>query len=112
MRPDLDELRRLLADATPGPWHDTYEHYVSDELAGPDGKSLLHARSNSDDPEPCFRHTPDAQLVIAMRNAMPALLAEAEAGRKLREACDGLDLDSIADARDEYDAAVAKGGAE
>jgi len=40
------------------------------------------------------------------------LLDGYEAGRKLREACDGLDLDSIADARDEYDAAVAKGGAE
>jgi len=122
MRPDLDELRRLLADATPGPWHDTYEHYVSDELAGPDGKSLLHARSNSDDPEPCFRHTPDAQLVIAMRNAMPALLAEAEAGRKLREATRGLVIhghyrhgsncaecravESVVRGNEEYDAAV------
>lgn len=111
--PTYAELRRLLAEATQGPW----EHSDRDLwgcVRGPThtGIVLTLSRSNEHDKGPDGTRA-TGRLIAAMRNALPALLTEAEAGRKLREAVRHEALSDYAlDACDEYDAAVAKGGAE
>lgn len=74
-RPDLDELRRLLADATPGPWKRVASARTDSYIFGPEPGLPIFDR---------FQDR-DGALIAAMRNALPALLREAEAGRKLRE---------------------------
>lgn len=69
---DLDELERLEREATPGPWETT-----ADPLSG----------------VPAFVKTPgeliaadapaDAALIVAARNALPALLVELRALREV-----------------------------
>jgi len=78
----LDELKRLEAAATPGPWRvdqcgEVYTEAVTewDEGAGCDlYKTLLNTSYYSDG-------NPNGALTAAMRNALPALLAVAEAAR-------------------------------
>ena len=70
----LDELRRLLAEATPGPWF-TYEWDVWASDAH--GEEFV-VYSNP--------HTkPDADLIVAAVNALPALLRVAEAAQHQRD---------------------------
>ena len=79
--PTYAELRRLLAEATPGPVVAHVEKY-SAHLRAPSGRIAEVFAPNLPEMEP------NALLFAAMRNTLPGLLAEAEAGRKLREQCD------------------------
>lgn len=75
--PAYAELRRLLAEATPGPVTAIVEKF-SATIRSPSGCIAEVFAPNLPELEP------NAKLFAAMRNALPALLAEAEAGRKLR----------------------------
>lgn len=102
MRPDLEGLRRLLADATPGPVVAIVEKF-SATVRSPSGCIAEVFAHNLPELEP------NAKLIAAMRNALPALLDGYEAGRKLREAVGQarLEKDLVPrEALDEYDAAV------
>ena len=78
--PTYAELRRLLAEATPGKAMLCHDNTVRIKSELP----ILRWDIVFD-----FSTRPElateATLHAAMRNALPALLAEAEAGRKLRE---------------------------
>ena len=107
----LDELRRMLAAATPGPWERTeyYENTIEehastyarmlapgimdgpnrqwpavDHVAG-DGKTICIAGNG-----PTSRR--NAALIAAAVNALPALLAVADAARELEAATIARDL--------------------
>lgn len=126
--PTYAELRRLLAEATPGPWSANawygedggwcavgpLHEFEKEDEGGPDGYSQDEPGS-----PPHQRAKRDGELIAAMRNALPALLTEAEAGRKLRGRMDSIHAGHVWSSREtakfalaEYDAAVAKGGAE
>lgn len=83
-KPDLDELARLLEKATPGPWYwDGFS--VSDydgESPFPMNMEWCSNLDGADDES-------DGQLMVALRNAAPSLIAEVEALRgevaRLRE---------------------------
>lgn len=64
----LDELRKLAREATPGPW------LMPRSLNGQDEYKLFY----------------NAELVVAMRNNIDALLNIAEAAQKLLDAHDSL----------------------
>jgi len=66
----LDELKRLDAEATPGPWRDT-DYGV--ERVGVYGEIVEDPRMGE----------PDRALIAAARNALPALLAVAEAAEAI-----------------------------
>ena len=65
----LDELSRLIGNAAPGPW---YEH--GDEDVYGDNGPVCTPFSDA-----------DARLIVAMRNALPALIAAARR-------CEALDI--------------------
>lgn len=69
MTDTLKNLRALHAAATPGPWK---SH----------GIAVHPAMNDSAFDHPTFQHYADADLTAAMRNAIPALLAVAEAAEK------------------------------
>jgi len=77
----LAELRRLEAEATPGPWE-----WVGDGLYGHEPDDwVLYLRWVEDNRVALHRSDHDAALIAALRNAAPALLARAElAGRLAR----------------------------
>lgn len=107
MRPDLEELRRLLA-AYPNEEWDAAPTYPNDVNSWIWAKTH-HAVGDPDAPDTRFGEALSgrAALIAAMRNTMPALLREAEAARKLREriACNcGVCFSCVA--ASEYDAAV------
>ena len=83
----LEELRRVLAAATPGPWS-----VVTEE------ESLLVVQPGADTYicDVGTRFIPDSQadaaLIAAAVNAAPALLAVADAARELQAATIALDL--------------------
>ena len=78
MSDTLSTLRALEAAATPGPWitHKGYDYHIEPNL-----------HHDSEDVGWVFG-TPDLDLTIAARNALPALLRVAEAARALYEAMD------------------------
>ncbi|MFZ5744440.1 MAG: hypothetical protein ACOY7T_08180 [Pseudomonadota bacterium] len=87
-KPDLDELARLLAKATPGPWESIAEVGVenfANSIYAPAGDwdGLLLARVDQNG------STENAAAIVALRNAAPSLIAEVEALRgevaRLRE---------------------------
>lgn len=92
----LDELERLLAKATPGPWdaHDYAEggagdrRYQIQERAGArrydKTGSVLGYFEDEQVPTPEARA--NARLVAAMRSALPALIAKVRAAEVLAEA--------------------------
>lgn len=93
-RPTYAELRRLHEAATPGPW----KHWDADGVKWDDPNACGYDSREHHRGPPYYATGPragsseqadaDAALIAAMRNAIPGLLAEAEAGRKLREQCD------------------------
>lgn len=90
---ELDELERLLAKATPGPWdaHDYAEggagdrRYQIQERAGArrydKTGSVLGYFEDEQVPTPEARA--NARLVAAMRSALPALIAKVRAAEEL-----------------------------
>jgi hypothetical protein len=96
---DLDELERLLGAATPGPWH-----REGDAIAETDNYEIG-----------IIAYAPDANLVVAAANALPALIArvrEAEHRieqwqRRVRE--QDRAMDTLLAARDYYKGEWEKG---
>lgn len=77
---DPKELRRLLSEATDGPWGTSAEHghwQIGPDAGGGWAKSTLEIDARSND----NAHN-DAELVAAMRNALPDLLDVVEAVRE------------------------------
>lgn len=79
---DLDELERLEREATPGPWRwaDGYKSMYGDAaytLAGYQDMGILSCDGIFNSPRDC-----DEELIVALRNAAPALFAELRAARK------------------------------
>jgi len=83
---DLDELRRLEAEATPAPWrtHDTWldlggytEVVIRSDKTVPWAVTWLPTRSGKPGDDQ-YRCAEDAALIAAMRNALPGLLTELE----------------------------------
>ena len=66
---DRTELRRLLDEATPGPWE-----AEGSQLWGPDGVLVAAVREHS-----TIVDRPDAQLIAAAVNALPGLLDQLDA---------------------------------
>lgn len=89
--PTYAELRRLHEAATPGPW----KHWDADGVKWDDPNACGYDSREHHRGPPYYATGPragsseqadaDAALIAAMRNAIPGLLREAEAGRKLRE---------------------------
>ena len=115
---DLDELQRLHEAATPGPW-EAREHLVLLPLWNreyPDGQVRIC-------PSLTFEHRhveqPNAALIAAARNSLPALLRLARRARRLEEAAAALmRIDAqcwmvvdreVRDARNALRAALAEG---
>jgi hypothetical protein len=109
---DLEELKKLLADATPGTWifgdqwDDDRSHNIYTEE-----KSVFYG----DDYRLEFDNEADPALVVALRNSADDLIAELEAARHVvREAdrvvhCPDIsDPDPLLNALDAYDAATKK----
>ena len=75
---DLEELKRLLAEATPGPWKavvaQKYAHIKNSSgryVAEPTVRRCI------------FRQHEDAKAIAALRNSAPALIEALEAARAL-----------------------------
>lgn len=89
MKLDYTELRRLLAEAPGKQWwwvgarYPTDIHVTAEIMYGP----IVTPNTTTTE---CL-HT--SALIVAMRNALPGLLAEAEAGRKLRREVEWLYID-------------------
>ena len=84
MSPDLDELRRLLADGTPGPWS-TVSGAGNVWHFRDEGAPVVVAGHQCAAPR-----VPDALLIAAAVNALPALLDAAEERDALRAERDAL----------------------
>ena len=90
--PTYAELWRLLAEATGAPW----KHFDDEGVKWDDPKACGYDSREHHRGPPYYATGPragsseqadvDARLIAAMRNALPQLLAEAEAGRRLRAA--------------------------
>lgn len=81
-RVDLGELKRLDAEATPGPWKDVLTQ------AG-----IRHIEPGKCSEEICALYggphdvgdVENSSLIVAIRNALPQIIRELEAGRALAE---------------------------
>ena len=78
----LTDLRKLLAEATPGPWNDTGikrdDGLLGWVITGDDGNDVCQTIETY--------KTTNAALIAAAVNALPALLDAADREEKLREA--------------------------
>ena len=82
----IEELKRLHAEATPGPW-------VSREgvtnIFGPQRRmvAIASAYSTNVNEDRCAaENAANAALILALRNALPAIIAQLEAGQALADA--------------------------
>jgi hypothetical protein len=82
------ELRRLLAEATPGRWYHLIDDYGVEGLQGT--MFLTHEVNDSQDALAGGLSWPNAALIVAAVNALPALLDELDAAEaresRLRDA--------------------------
>ncbi len=82
---DIQRLRDLLAEATPGPWEASFDGYmignsVSVKMTGANGEHITNRLVLSE------QSRGDTALVAAAVNALPQLLAIADAAIALRYA--------------------------
>lgn len=98
---ELDELERLLAKATPGPWdaHDYAEGGAGDRRYQIQEQSGAHRRGDKaaavlgyfeDEQVPTPEARANARLVAAMRSALPALIAIARSAEGLAESLEAM----------------------
>jgi hypothetical protein len=86
--PDLDELERLLSEATPGDWHQG-PYYRADIHAQGYGESgSLAVCGSSMIPQ----NVSNAALIVALHNHAPALIAQAREAARLRDALVEIDI--------------------
>lgn len=83
MTTDLEALRALEEAATPGPWGVC--HVPRKGLSFVEQRNE-HGVATADVATLALSHSVDAALIVAMRNALPRLLAIAEAAERAREA--------------------------
>ena len=85
---DTKELRRMLAEATPGEWYREL-HPDGDSIDGPNG-SDVESCDIAHEGERIARAEwgPDAAAIVALHNAAPALLDAAEEAERLRATVD------------------------
>ena len=80
---NIPELRRLLAEATPGPWNDTGikrdDGLLGWVITGDDGNDVCQTIETY--------KTTNASLIAAAVNALPALLDERERLREALRSC-------------------------
>lgn len=85
---DLDRLEKLEAEATPGPWS-----FISHIIGGD-----IRAKQGPIDVCPATAHgTSDGELIAALRNHAPALIAAAREGERMRKllSFDGCEPDEV-----------------
>lgn len=90
-KPSLKALRELHEKATPGPWEQSVAGIEGDNYVAGTGPWYRNSYKES-------KSVDDAALIAAARNALPALLAIAEAviaDRKAQEAVSGVCLDDM-----------------
>ena len=83
---DLEELKQLAAEASPGPWI-----FRWDELFSATGKTLLASTNVG---EGVVEIEADGSLIVAAVNSLPALIAEVERLREERNLRTLLDAES------------------
>lgn len=75
---DLDELERLEREATPGPWAggNAFDVFTDDDAArrGEPGTHIAHTDPSQD--KEFDKGRADRNLIVALRNAAPAMIAE------------------------------------
>lgn len=89
---ELDALECLEKAATPGPWrivNDGFSAGVSSRPEDPDKRSVWPDICGGDSHEG-YRDGPDMEFIAAVRNALPVLLIELRASRKLFNAIEDL----------------------
>jgi NADPH-dependent ferric siderophore reductase len=111
---NIDDLKKLLAAATPGPWHVGHN-----ELGDPQGPMSIWpdtsmvgaviARCGPQGMSQGWFEQPakDAALIVAAVNALPELLAMAEENARLREALQAIADRHIPDQPPAYDVSEA-----
>jgi len=101
----LDELDRLEKAATPGPWvhFDGAPEHGNAYVSGPEPDNWTAAECFGSDPDA------DAALIAAARNALPGLLAIAQAAQKLLAVCPPWSPEAFTKLHDLYDAMRAAG---
>jgi len=81
MTPELEELKRLLAEATPGPWEKSgvrTKCIIEDAISiGADGLSYIYLPIGKTHNEQAGALA-DAALIVAAVNALPGLIARVE----------------------------------
>lgn len=83
MKVDIDELERLDKEATPGPWKDVLTQAGIRHIEpGEWSKEICALYGGSHD----TGDIENSSLIVAIRNALPAIIAELKAGRALRHA--------------------------
>ena len=94
---DLDELEKLLAEATPGPWGIREEGRGRKEVL-----VIVSGAYEDEEPGICGPHSSswpleasDADAIVALRNAAPTLLALARAGRRLAMVADAVQSQTV-----------------
>ena len=89
----IEDIKRLLAEATPGPWALHNETCVS-------SGDTMTAQTCDDEPENTPQAEQNAALIVAAVNSLPALLADIEAAQKqittLREALRSISMQPMA----------------
>jgi hypothetical protein len=91
----VGRLRDLLPKATPAPWiGDRYDGTIKYSILGGPNRAIVCRGDNGN--SECgpygFNNGADEELVMAMRNALPALLAIAEAANLALDHMDGNDV--------------------
>jgi hypothetical protein len=74
----IDDIKRLLAEATPGPWALHNETCVS-------SGDTMTAQTCDDEPENTPQAEQNAALIVAAVNSLPDLLADLEAAQKHKQ---------------------------
>ena len=82
MTPDLDALKRLCEQATPGPWAVRPSYHDGEDFED----VISHGHGNLNVCADCSPDTTDAELIATARTEMPALIAEVERLLKVAEA--------------------------
>src|SRR5690625_4447915 len=80
---DLDKLERLEREATPGPWHWKHNDIVQRDEAGKFVADVAGMYYDDDGyPNWGADNAANTELIIALRNAAPGLIAELRSARK------------------------------
>ena len=79
MTTNINELKRLLAESTPGPWALHNETCVS-------SGDTMTAQTCDDEPENTPQAEQNAALIVASVNALPSMLADIELLREALQA--------------------------